>query len=668
MTTGRGGSLIVGPEGLARLGQQVTALGDVNGDGIEDFAVTALRAGNGYETPGADPLDEVGLVYVVYGQAGGLPALLDLEFTAGSQPDGISFSVIQGHQAFGQLGSQLSSAGDLNGDGIDDILIGSPRMNGNAGLVHVIYGQAGGLDPVVDTDALTSGQGVSYSATAANFGNLVSGLGDVNADGFADFLAFSSTDRTGWLVFGDGSDDPPSAVLTAGLADRVLRIDNAGTFGGAVGDLNDDGIADFATRDGSSVVAVHFGSAALHPGTMNLDTHVLTGPNGFAVTAPSAIGGVWQMDDVNGDAVDDLLVTGFSEAWVAFGRPGGFGASLDLATLDGTTGFRMTGAGFVLDAGGIGDVNGDGLRDFVLGTNAGNGTAFLVFGQSGSRDAQLDLLTMTPEQGYRVSGLAAGDAVMGGQLADVNDDGFADWLVPITGLDHSGRMDAGGTAVIYGGPGRLAALDAADGLVDGVMSLAHLDDVLTFSEPEPVPIVEGPVPTVGNDAFIGRAGADVIDLLGGNDRYRGGGGNDRVSGGAGRDLLRGDAGDDLLRGGGGNDRLQGISGRDTLTGDSGDDTLTGGAGADDLSGGIGRDVFVFADGCGRDLIRDFSPAADRLVLDDSLWDGTKTEAQVLADHAALTGGVLVLDFGDGDTIRLLGLTAGDQLVGRIDII
>ena len=107
-------------------------------------------------------------------------------------------------------------------------------------------------------------------------------------------------------------------------------------------------------------------------------------------------------------------------------------------------------------------------------------------------------------------------------------------------------------------------------------------------------IVPSPVPTETDDAVVGTANADTINLLGGDDTYRGFGGNDSVSGGSGRDQINGDFGNDNIRGGSGSDFLDGGNGDDILyggtendvvIGDSGKDSLYGGQGDDDLLGG-----------------------------------------------------------------------------------
>lgn len=115
---------------------------------------------------------------------------------------------------------------------------------------------------------------------------------------------------------------------------------------------------------------------------------------------------------------------------------------------------------------------------------------------------------------------------------------------------------------------------------------------------------------VGNDRIYGRAGNDVLrdtgyDL---ND-------NDTMWGGAGNDRLIATNGNDVLFGGGGNDRLKAAAGQPSanrMAGGAGNDTLDGGGGNDRLAGGAGQDLFIFRQGFGRDVIRDFDEAEDRL--------------------------------------------------------
>ncbi len=140
-------------------------------------------------------------------------------------------------------------------------------------------------------------------------------------------------------------------------------------------------------------------------------------------------------------------------------------------------------------------------------------------------------------------------------------------------------------------------------------------------------------------------------------------------GNAGNDVVFGNHGDDILHGGQGNDTLQGGFGHDRLEGHDGNDVLTGDLNNDQLSGGQGADQFVFANTHGADMIEDFSLAQlDRLMIDNDLWTGTLTAQQVVNQFASVSGGSVVFNFGDGDTLMLLGVNSLNGLAGAITII
>jgi len=169
-----------------------------------------------------------------------------------------------------------------------------------------------------------------------------------------------------------------------------------------------------------------------------------------------------------------------------------------------------------------------------------------------------------------------------------------------------------------------------------------------------------------NDLF-GRNGNDALYGAGGNDLLRGGAGADRLSGGAGRDKLFGDSGNDRLFGDGGNDILRGGSGRDALSGGAGADVLYGDGGNDRLTGGSGADRFVFSFGAGKDIITDFA-RNDVLRLDERLWETIPTSgAQVLADHARIVAGDVVIDLGAGHSVTLDGIGSLSGLSSQIQL-
>lgn len=142
------------------------------------------------------------------------------------------------------------------------------------------------------------------------------------------------------------------------------------------------------------------------------------------------------------------------------------------------------------------------------------------------------------------------------------------------------------------------------------------------------------------------------------------------------ELLYGDASGNTISGGNGSDWLFGSDGNDTLQGGGGDDFLFGGFHSDDLYGGAGNDHlkggrdadrFIYESGDnGDDVIEDFDPALDHLVLSATLGDGSLTLAELLAASSETADGLL-LDIGDGDSILLKGLTAADLSASNVDI-
>lgn len=205
--------------------------------------------------------------------------------------------------------------------------------------------------------------------------------------------------------------------------------------------------------------------------------------------------------------------------------------------------------------------------------------------------------------------------------------------------------------------------------------------------PDPSPNPTAPIfanerfGTRNNDRLTGTNEIDLIYGLGGDDTLSGSAGADLLFGGTGSDRLNGDAGDDFLFGGEGregdwrspaapvnptnSDVLIGGAGDDALYGQAGRDRLDGGAGDDLLSGGSGRDTFVFRSG--QDVALDFNAPLDRIALDDGLWAGNLSPDQVVDRFATDTGTDIVLDFGDGNSLRLEGFDDLELLADQIDV-
>lgn len=159
--------------------------------------------------------------------------------------------------------------------------------------------------------------------------------------------------------------------------------------------------------------------------------------------------------------------------------------------------------------------------------------------------------------------------------------------------------------------------------------------------------------------IYGVKGAMVIARDTVIETYIAGSNDDKVTGNSAKNKLFGMDGADKLKGLKGNDILMGGAGNDLLIGGKGLDKINGGAGQDTIKGGNGADTFVFGVGAGRDLIKGFKDNGDTLQLDDALWTGDLSKAQVLARFGSDTAAGAVLDFGGGDEITVKGMTLDD---------
>jgi Ca2+-binding RTX toxin-like protein len=604
--------------------------------------------------------------------------------------DGTNGFTINGINPGDYSGSSVSNAGDVNGDGFDDLIIGARFADPNgsfSGQSYVIFGKSDGFDSTLQLSNLNGTNGFTINGINAgdSSGWSVSNGGDVNGDGFDDLIIGAryaapngnSDSGQSYVIFGksDGFDSTLQLSTLDGTNGFTINGINAGDRSGFSvsngGDVNGDGFDDLiigarnADANGNSNSGqsyVIFGKSDGFDSTLQLST--LDGTNGFTINGINAgdYSG-WSVSnggDVNGDGFDDLIIGARSadpngnsnsgQSYVIFGKSDGFDSTLQLSTLDGTNGFTINGinaddfSGFSVSNGG--DVNGDGFDDLIIGARSadpnGNlsGQSYVIFGKSDGFDSTLQLSNLDGTNGFTINGINASDysgwSVSNG--GDFNGDGFDDLIIGARSAGPNGNGSSGESYVIFG---------KSDGF-DSTLQLSNLDGTNGFT-------INGINP-VDNSGYSVSNGGDVNgdgfdDLIIGA-RFADPNGNSSGQ----SYVIFGRATSLSIMGTNGNDSLIGNRGNDTLQGLDGNDTLNGGTGNDSLIGGRDNDTYIIDDN-GDKIIESANEGTDLVNSSISYLLSTNIE------NLTLTGTGTINGTGNTGNNTILGNSAANTLNG-----
>lgn len=389
----------------------LAGIGDINGDGLNDIAVGSISG-----------------TRIVFGSSAGFSRTVDTASLDGT--NGFTF---------GTATTDIKRAGDVNGDGLDDFIVGNANATPNAltgaGVTYVVFGRASGFPATLSPSTLNGETGFAVLGISAEdrTGRYVSGAGDFNFDGFDDLLIGAPNQTSdgkaeagaAYMVF--GGQDFPAAISLAdldggnGLVFKGSEIQAvAGAAVAAIGDINHDGIDDIAIgapgKGPFGVPSDYPGEAYVLFGGNFADTATLTkadlnGVNGFVLRGMR--GGVIPIEtdqpiwgdmagadidtagDINGDGIDDLMIgaphtiitaqrKGVGQAYFVYGSASAFPDRLRLSDLDGANGFRINGTGtvdyYAVSVASAGDFNADGRDDVMMGAS-GQAETYVFYGR-----------------------------------------------------------------------------------------------------------------------------------------------------------------------------------------------------------------------------------------------------------------------------------------------
>ncbi len=415
------------------------AVGDVDGDGFGDVLVGAYGEDVGAYNTG-----------VVYGVLGPISGTMDL-----SEAD----AELVGDTVWGRAGSAVAS-GDVNRDGVDDVIVGAPRESSGgdaAGTAYLVLGPLAGTTSLSTADATLIGEDADDNAGCSV------AMGDVDGDGIEDILvgAFheessGSNGGAAYLVAGP-------AVGTIDLSRSTAKFtgESANDYAGfsvAAGDLDGDGFSDVIVGSWSDAGDSNSGAVYVVDGpvtgTLNLS---LADSKAVGESSADSAGYSLATGDLDGDGVSDLLTgapyanEGESTTGAAYVITRPFTGTMNLASADAVLDGELDGdfAGVAVDAA---DVDDDGVADVIVGASTEDsggtsaGAVYIVYGPvAGTLPLSSADAKIIGENGAD----RAGRSVASG---DVDDDGVGDVVVGAP-WESTGGGYAGAVYLLLGGGG-----------------------------------------------------------------------------------------------------------------------------------------------------------------------------------------------------------------------